>query len=775
MTSIFSPDSSATTAWTRAPRWPTVAPTGSSPSWREATATLDRLPASRAMALISTVPLWISGTSSSNRRLRKPLCVRLTKICGPFVERRAHELHGVIARPFRWSRHRAEFATGRIDEKRGRHSGGAAHHLQVLKYLGAGIGIIGEPADADLLEPGACLLRIARVDADRHHLEVRPAQLALERVERRHLLAARYAPGGPQVEQDRAPAPIREVAFGSSGIPEGEVGQADRLVGDCECSHLPMREWCQALRLPGRAGAGSISRVALDRVDPVYRRQGDGDAGNTAGHDHDKTFGGARSRRLFGSSHTRRNLGRCVMANKMWGGRFSTSPDAIMEEINASIEFDRHLFRQDIAASQAHAAMLAKQGIITADDARKIARGLDTILSEIESGKFKFKRALEDIHMNVESRLADLIGPAAGRLHTARSRNDQVATDFRLWIRETVDAVDQALGGYQQALAEKALEHAATVMPGFTHLQTAQPVTFGHHLLAYVEMAARDRGRFADARKRVNQSPLGAAALAGTAFPVDRTMTAKTLGFEKPMANSLDAVSDRDFVLETLSAAAITAVHLSRFAEEIVIWCSPLVGLVSLSDRFTTGSSIMPQKRNPDAAELVRAKTGRIVGALEALLIVMKGLPLAYQKDMQEDKEGAMDAFSALMLSLAAMTGMVRDMTPDVERMRKAAGEGYATATDLADWLVRTLKVPFREAHHVSGRIVAAAAAENVPLHQLPLAAMQAIEKRITKDVFAVLSVDNSVKSRGSFGGTAPRNVRREANRWLKVLAKGRR
>jgi len=300
-------------------------------------------------------------------------------------------------------------------------------------------------------------------------------------------------------------------------------------------------------------------------------------------------------------------------------------------------------------------------------------------------------------------------------------------------------------------------------------------VTFGHHLLAYVEMAARDRGRFRDARTRLNECPLGAAALAGTAFPVDRAMTAKTLGFEKPMANSLDAVSDRDFVLEALSAAAITAVHLSRFAEEIVIWCSPLVGLVSLSDRFTTGSSIMPQKRNPDAAELVRAKTGRIVGALEALLIVMKGLPLAYQKDMQEDKEGAMDAFSALMLSLAAMTGMVRDMTPDVERMRKAAGEGYATATDLADWLVRTLKVPFREAHHVTGRIVAAAAAENVPLHQLPLAAMQAIEKRITKDVFAVLSVDNSVKSRGSFGGTAPRNVRREANRWLKVLAKGRR
>jgi len=462
------------------------------------------------------------------------------------------------------------------------------------------------------------------------------------------------------------------------------------------------------------------------------------------------------------------------MRNKMWGGRFRTSPDAVMEDINASIDFDRHLFRQDIAASQAHAAMLAKQGIITADDARKIAHGLDTILSEIESGRFKFKRALEDIHMNVESRLAELIGPAAGRLHTARSRNDQVATDLRLWIRATIDSVDHALAAYQRALAEKALEHAATVMPGFTHLQVAQPVTLGHHLLAYVEMAARDRGRFADARKRGNFSPLGAAALAGTAFPVDRAMTAKALGFQAPMANSLDAVSDRDFVLEALAAAAITAVHLSRFAEEIVIWCSPIVGFISLSDRFTTGSSIMPQKRNPDAAELVRAKSGRIVGALEALLIVLKGLPLAYQKDMQEDKEGVMDAFSALTLSIAAMAGMVRDMAPDVARMRQAAGTGYSTATDLADWLVRTHKMPFREAHHVTARIIAKAASENVALHQMPLAAMQAIEKRITKDVFAVLSVDSSIRSRTSYGGTAPKNVRREANRWLKTLGKGR-
>jgi argininosuccinate lyase len=460
------------------------------------------------------------------------------------------------------------------------------------------------------------------------------------------------------------------------------------------------------------------------------------------------------------------------MSNKMWGGRFTSSPDAIMEEINASIDVDRHLYAQDIAASKAHAAMLAEQGIITADDAAKIARGLDTILSEIEKGDFKFDRALEDVHMNVENRLAALIGPAAGRLHTARSRNDQVATDFKLWLREAIDRIDAALTDYQRALAEKALEHAATVMPGFTHLQTAQPVTFGHHLLAYVEMAARDRGRFADARKRLNECPLGSAALAGTSFPVDRDSTARALGFDRPTANSLDAVSDRDFVLETLAAAAIAAVHLSRFAEEIVIWTSPLTGLVRLSDKFTTGSSIMPQKRNPDAAELVRAKAGRVTGALSALLVVMKGLPLAYQKDMQEDKEGAMDALSALSLSVAAMTGMVRDMMPDAARMKKAAGAGYATATDLADWLVRSLNMPFREAHRVAGSIVAKAAEAGMPLHRLPLAAMQAIEPRITDGVFAVLSVDRSVKSRTSFGGTAPKNVRAAAKRWLRKLAK---
>ena len=463
-----------------------------------------------------------------------------------------------------------------------------------------------------------------------------------------------------------------------------------------------------------------------------------------------------------------------AVSNKMWGGRFASGPAAIMEKINTSIDFDWHLYRQDIAASKAHAEMLAKQGIIGADDARRIAHGLDTILSEIGSGKFQFKRQLEDIHMNVEARLAELIGPAAGRLHTARSRNDQVATDFRLWVRARIDDIDGLLADYQKALAEKALEHAATVMPGFTHLQTAQPVTFGHHLLAYVEMAARDRSRFAGARSRLNESPLGAAALAGTSFPLDRDMTAEALEFDGPMANSLDAVSDRDFVMETLAAAAIASMHLSRFAEEIVIWTSPLIGLVKLSDKFTTGSSIMPQKRNPDAAELVRAKTGRVVGTLNQMLMVMKGLPLAYQKDMQEDKEGTIDAFDALALSIDAMTGMVRDMQPDAERMKEAAGAGYATATDLADWLVRTLKMPFRDAHHVTGRIVAKAAEQDLPLHKLPLAEMKKIEPKITQAVFDVLSVERSVTSRTSYGGTAPKNVRAQAKKWLKALERER-
>jgi argininosuccinate lyase len=458
------------------------------------------------------------------------------------------------------------------------------------------------------------------------------------------------------------------------------------------------------------------------------------------------------------------------MSNKMWGGRFTTSPDAIMEEINASIDFDRKLASQDIAGSLAHVAMLADQGIVARADADAIARGLEAIRGEIENGSFTFSRALEDIHMNIEQRLAALIGAAAGRLHTARSRNDQVAVDFRLYMRDTIDALDVQIKGLQIVLAETAKLFADAVMPGFTHMQSAQPVTFGHHLLAYVEMLGRDRGRLADARRRLNECPLGAAALAGTSFPIDRAATAAALGFDRPTANSLDSVSDRDFALETLSAAAICAIHLSRFAEEIVLWTTPQFGFIRLSDRFSTGSSIMPQKRNPDAAELVRGKTGRIIGALATLLVVMKGLPLAYSKDMQEDKEATFDALETLSLCLAAMTGMVGDFEPDLARMKAAAGAGYATATDLADWLVRELGLAFREAHHVTGRLVAKAAERTLGLEDLSLAEMQQVEPRITGEVFTVLGVENSVKSRRSYGGTAPENVRAQAERWLEVL-----
>ncbi len=459
------------------------------------------------------------------------------------------------------------------------------------------------------------------------------------------------------------------------------------------------------------------------------------------------------------------------MSNRMWGGRFATGPDAIMEEINASIGFDQRLWQQDIRGSLAHAAMLAEAGILKKADVAAIEKGLKAVAAEIEAGNFTFSRGLEDIHMNVESRLKEIAGTPAGRLHTARSRNDQVATDMRLWVRDTLDALDAQIADLMTALAEKALAFAGAVMPGFTHLQSAQPVTFGHHLLAYVEMLGRDRGRFADARARMNECPLGAAALAGTSFPIDRHMTAKALGFDRPTANSIDSVSDRDFALEALAAASICAMHLSRFAEEIVIWTTPQFGFIRLSDKFTTGSSIMPQKRNPDAAELVRAKAGRVIGALNGLLVVMKGLPLAYAKDMQEDKEGTFDALQTLSLSLAAMAGMVRDMEPDVKRLKKAAGSGFSTATDLADWLVRVLEMPFRDAHHVTGRLVALAAERDVGLEKLTLAEMQGVEPRISEDVFGVLGVERSVRSRTSYGGTAPANVRAQARRWLKRLA----
>jgi len=447
----------------------------------------------------------------------------------------------------------------------------------------------------------------------------------------------------------------------------------------------------------------------------------------------------------------------------MWGGRFAEGPSAIMEKINASIDFDQRFYAQDIAGSKAHATMLAATGILTDEDAKAIHQGLDTILEEIESGQFTFRASLEDIHMNVESRLKELIGEAAGRLHTARSRNDQVATDFKLWVRDTFDQLDEGLKGLQEVLIGLAESHADTVMPGFTHLQTAQPVTFGHHMLAYVEMLGRDRGRVTDARSRLNECPLGSAALAGTSFPIDRHMTASTLGFDGPTRNSLDAVSDRDFALEFLSAAAICSTHLSRMAEEIVIWCSAQFGFVRLSDSFSTGSSIMPQKRNPDAAELVRAKAGRVIGNLNSLLVVMKGLPLAYSKDMQDDKEPVFEAADTLSLCIAAMTGMMSEITVNVETLKNAAGHGFSTATDIADWLVRVLNMPFRNAHHVTGALVKMAEDKGCQLHELDLADMQSVEAAITDDVYTVLSVEASAGSRTSFGGTAPDNVREAA------------
>ena len=457
-------------------------------------------------------------------------------------------------------------------------------------------------------------------------------------------------------------------------------------------------------------------------------------------------------------------------SNAMWGGRFANGPDAIMESINASIDFDKRMAVQDIAGSIAHATMLAKQNIITTSDAEAIKEGLLTILSEIENGTFEYSKALEDIHMNIESRLKEIIGEPAGRLHTGRSRNDQVATDFKLWTRDQCDAIIEGLTELMKALIDQADAGADTVMPGFTHLQVAQPVTWGHHMMAYVEMFARDRSRFLDARTRMNESPLGAAALAGTGFPIDRHDTAQALGFSAPSANSLDAVSDRDFALEFLSASSICATHLSRFAEELVIWSSAQFKFVTLSDRFSTGSSIMPQKKNPDAAELIRAKVGRITGSLVGLLMVMKGLPLAYSKDMQEDKEQVFDASDSLMLALAAMTGMILDMEPNVAALETAAASGFSTATDLADWLVRDLGMPFREAHHITGALVAKAEEKGCDLPDLSLEDMQIVNKRINADVFNFLGVQNSVASRQSYGGTAPKQVRKQIARWRKIL-----
>ncbi|MDV7338181.1 argininosuccinate lyase [Terasakiella sp. A23] len=448
--------------------------------------------------------------------------------------------------------------------------------------------------------------------------------------------------------------------------------------------------------------------------------------------------------------------------NTMWGGRFSGGPSAIMEKINASIDFDKRFYAQDIRGSKAHCAMLVKQGILTEEDGKAITEGLDKVQAEIEAGDFEFSAQLEDIHMNVEDRLKQLIGEAAGRLHTGRSRNDQVATDFRLWVRDAIDRLDEGLKVLQQVLIARAEEQVDTILPGFTHLQAAQPVSLGHHLLAYVEMFGRDRARFADARKRVNESPLGSAALAGTPYPIDRHYTAELLGFSGPMRNSLDGVSDRDFALEYLSAASICSVHLSRMAEELVIWSSAQFGFVRMSDSFSTGSSIMPQKKNPDAAELVRSKIGRVVGDLNSLMMSMKGLPLAYSKDMQEDKEPVFDAADTIELSVVVMTGMIEEMTVNKDKMRESATWGFTTATDLADWLVRELNMPFRNAHHVTGAIVKLAEDKGCDLCDLSLEEMQKVDATITADVFNVLTIDASVASRTSYGGTAPDNVRKQ-------------
>jgi argininosuccinate lyase len=456
--------------------------------------------------------------------------------------------------------------------------------------------------------------------------------------------------------------------------------------------------------------------------------------------------------------------------NAMWGGRFADGPNAIMREINASIPFDKALWRQDIAASKAHVAMLGAAGIIAAADAATISAGLDAVADEYAANGVPEDWDLEDIHMTTESRLAELIGPVAGRLHTARSRNDQVATDFRLWVREACAQMDTGLAALQQALGTRAGEHAGSIMPGFTHLQTAQPVTLGHHLMAYCEMFRRDRSRLADAAKRMNECPLGSAALAGTGFPIDREMTARALGFDGPTANSLDAVSDRDFALDFLYSCSSAALHLSRLAEELILWASQPFGFIRLPDSLSTGSSIMPQKKNPDAAELVRGHSGRVIGSLTSLMITMKGLPLAYSKDMQDDKPPVFEAASLMGLSIAAMTGMIAGATFNTARMRAAAELGYATATDLADWLVRVQGIPFREAHHITGSAVKLAESRGIALDALPLADLKAIDARIDESVYAALSVDASVAARSSYGGTAPGQVRLQVARARKAL-----
>jgi argininosuccinate lyase len=692
----------------------------------------------------------------------------------------------LLAVPFRGPEQSPDLTAFCIDQQGGRH----ADDFQGRGHPDIRIGIKTETADFDLLQelPGSVDSR--PVGAESHHFELVRSELALEPVQPRHLLPARQAPRCPDIQQDDLAPPILQRALLPGPVDKNEIRQRLRHLLEDETCHLPDAERVRARTRGERVRGLGDAHVVCRRCHPraivsalchgVYGAEARG-GGDCSGRQRDaerRTLAAG----LLGAFHIVSrasdllplDLERPIMtdkdANKMWGGRFAMSPSELMVEINASIGFDKAMAPQDIRGSKAHAGMLAAQNIISAEDAAEIVRGLDQVAAEIEAGRFQFSAALEDIHLNVESRLTEIVGEPGRRLHTARSRNDQVALDFRMYVRDAIDHLVAAVLGLQQVLAGKALAHAATIMPGFTHLQPAQPVTFGHHLLAYVEMLDRDRGRLADARRRLNECPLGSAALAGTSFPIDRQRTAADLGFDRPTANSLDAVADRDFALETLAAASILAMHLSRLSEEIVLWMTPQFGFVRLSDRWTTGSSIMPQKRNPDAAELCRAKIGRIAGAFQGLLMVMKGLPLTYSKDMQEDKETTFDALRAIAVAVAAMTGMMEDLEPVPEAMRSAASRGYSTATDLADWLVRTLKVPFRDAHHVTGTIVRMAEERRLDLDKLPLDLMQSVEPRITADVFSVLSVEASVASRTSYGGTAPQNVRKMAESWIKRL-----
>ncbi len=580
-----------------------------------------------------------------------------------------------------------------------------------------------QPLDADLLEEGADPLGAAAVHRQGEDDHRFLGEDRLQIVEGRHLLATGLAPGGPDVEDHHLAAEVGELRGIALHVQERQIGHGRPHLhgGDLEGPH----------------------RIRRDDEEPDQK-----DEQTETSFDHDSTA----------VNHMKEE--RKKAARDLWGGHFAGGPAPLMEQINASIDFDKRLWAHDVAGSIAHARMLAAAGIIAEAERDAIIAGLERIRDSIAQGEFAFSRALEDIHLNIEARLTEMIGEPGRKLHTARSRNDQVATDFRLWVRDAVDRADALLRALQAVLIDRAEEHAATVMPGFTHLQAAQPVTFGHHLLAYVEMFGRDRSRFADARRRLNECPLGAAALAGTGFPIDREATARELGFDRPMANSIDAVSDRDFALDYLASAAICAVHLSRFAEELVLWSTPQFGFVRMAEAFSSGSSIMPQKRNPDAAELVRAKSGRVIGRLDALLIVLKGLPLAYSKDLQEDKEGVFDAADTLELCLAATAEMVRGMTIFPERMREAAGVGYTTATDLADWLVREKGVPFRDAHAIVARVVALAESRGCGLEDLSIEDLRGIDPRLDEGVFEVLSVEKSVTSRKSFGGTAPERVR---------------